>query len=200
MAEGVETRVVVSDEIRDFLTKTYADRNLSHSLKCKLRIALSDQTEQHSILYDILSEAHQFYSIFKKPKDESDFIELHELVKSSRVFTENIPEPKRSTELIARLAKLKAEQEQKEYNRMVANVKKKRVTIGDDFGAVVRTTKQQIMTVINFIISIVAAFAFGYVSSQYAFSNDFGLRLIFSIVVASVVALAELFFMARFEI
>ena len=200
MAEGVETRVVVSDEIRDFLTKIYADRNLSHSLKCKLRIALSDQTEQHSILYDILSEAHQFYSIFKKPKDESDFIELHELVKSSRVFTENIPEPKRSTELIARLAKLKAEQEQKEYNRMVANVKKKRVTIGDDFGAVVRTTKQQIMTVINFIISIVAAFAFGYVSSQCAFSNDFGLRLIFSIVVASVVALAELFFMARFEI
>jgi len=193
---------VLNEEIEKFLCHLLKDSILNYSLKYKIRIALTkpNNKEEHSFAYDILEEAHQFYDEFKRPKEESKYIQLHDLVKSSRIFNETLHEPKRSGELVKRLARLQAQQDQRDYDKMVSNVKRKTVTLGQEIGTVVRTTKQQSMTLINFLISIAATFAFAYVSSKYAFTEDFGYRLIFSIVAATVVGLAELFFMSRYEI
>lgn len=207
MAEGIETRINLTKDISQFLNTVVKDPIISRTLKSKIRIALSTnkkdddkEDKQRSIAYDVLTEAHEFYTEFKRPKKDSEYIELHDLVKSSKVFNETIPEPVRSPELVERLRKLKAEQEQKEYDSMVKNVKVKKRTLGQEIGGEIRTTRQQISTIVNFLLSVGGTFAFGYVSSQYAFSDDMGARIILSIVLATVVALAELYFMARIEI
>ena len=200
VALGIETKIVLSSEISAFLNSVLKVGIISRPLKTKIRIALSVEDKEKSIPYDVLTEAHEFYSEFKRPKEESEFIDLHDLVKSSRVFVETIPEPVRSPELTKRLKRLQFDQENREYNEMVKNVKSKKMTLGQEVGELVRTTGQQSMSILNFLLSVGATFAFGFVSSQYAFSEDLGLRIIFAIVLATIVALAELYFMARVEI
>lgn len=201
MAQGVETRIILSADIKKFLSNLLKHGSISRTLKTKIRIALTSNSEtEHSIPYEVLTDAHDFYTEFTLTTGNSDYVEIRNLVKTSKVFNETIPEPVRSPELVKRLTKLKAEQEQREYNQMVKNVKTNKMTLGQEVGQAVRTTGQQAMSVVNFVLSVVATFAFAFVASQYAFSEDLGLRLIFSIVLATAVALAELFFMARIEI
>lgn len=205
MAEGIETRIKLTKEILNFLNLVVKAPVINRPLKSKIQIALSTVSddkgkEQLSIAYDVLTEAHEFYTEFKRPKKESEYIELHDLVKTSKVFNETIPEPVRSPELVERLRKLKRQQEQREYDSMVQNVKPKKRTQFQEIGGEIRSTKKQFSSIASFLLSVGATFAFGYVSSQYAFSEDLAARLIFSIILASVVALAELYFMARVEI
>ena len=198
---GVETKIFLSKEIISFLKTLQNDSNATTALKTKIRIALSQtSSDKQSVPYEVLTDAHQFYSTFKCSSTNKNFIDLHDLVKTSKIFVENIPEPVRSPELISRLERLSREQNQREYDKMVQNVKTKRENLGQEIGMAIRTTGQQVMSIVNFLLSVVASFAFAYFSSQFAFSGDLGLRVIFSVIVATVVALAELYFMARVEI
>ena len=204
-SEGIETRISMSPEILSFLQGLYKDQYIDRSIRSKIRIALTPPTSNtdgkiESISYDVLEEIHHFYMNFKAPKDESKLVELRDLVKSSKVYNYNIPEPKRCPELVQRLEKLQREVDQKEYNAMVKNVKKKKITLGQEIGGEIRSTKQQFSSIINFLLSVGATFAFGYVASQYAFSDNLGFRILLSIFLASLVAVAELFFMSRHEI
>ena len=203
MSDGIETRVTMTPDINKFLQTMYKDKNMDRLLTSKIRIALTpsgDKKEVSSIAYDVLVDIHQYYSDFKHPKEESDYVELRDLIKSAKVYNYNVPEPTRSPELIQRLQKLRKNQEQKEYDSMVKNVRKTRKTIGQELGSELRTSKQQFSSIINFLLSVGATFAFGYVSSQYAFADDLGSRVIFSIALATIVAVAELYFMSRVEI
>jgi len=203
MSDGIETRVTMTPEINKFLQTMYKDRNLDRVLSSKIRIALTPSGEEQkvcSIAYDVLVDIHQFYSDFKRPKEESDYMELRDLIKSAKVYNYNVPKPARSPELVQRLQNLQKKQEQKEYDSMVKNVRKTQKTLGQELGTELRTSKQQFSSIVNFLLSVGATFAFGYVSSQYAFADDLGHRVIFSIALATIVAIAELYFMSRVEI
>lgn len=201
-SEGIETRVAMSPEIKDFLQDLYKDRYLDRFIRSKIRIALTppEGASLESISYDVLQEIHKFYTDFKAPKDESKIVELRDLVKSSKVYNYNIPEPERCPELVQRLAKLQKQKDQKEYDSMVKNVKRKTKTLGQEIGGEIRSSKKQFSSILNFLLSVAATFAFGYVSSQYAFAENIGVRIIFSIFLASLVAVAELYFMSKHEI
>lgn len=199
--KSVDTRVEMSPDISKFLTSVFKSPIIEYSLKMKIRIALNTTIDDRTFSYDVLNEAHEFYSKLQKNPDDKGYIELRDLVKTSRVFNRNISEPVRSPELVKRLNRLKREQEQKEYDQMVTNVvSSKKLNLGKDVGAAYRTAKQQTMSVMNLVISVVAAFMFGNVASQYAFSNNLGARIILGIFMACVVAIADLYFMARVEI
>jgi len=200
MTEAVETRIDMSPEIFNFLSTVFKDPNIDYSLKMRIRICLDASNSGNSLAYDILSEAHDFYSKFQRGEGSENFVTLPELVKSSRVFIHDVEAPVRSPELIQRLEKLKRRHEQKEYNKMVNNVTSKKLNLCREMGAAVRTTKQQTMSILNFLISIFAAYAFGYVVSQYAFAGYYGGRVIFGIFMAVIVGLADLYFMSRMEI
>lgn len=198
--EAVETRIDLSPEIFKFLTKILKNPNIGYSLKMRIRIALDASNNENSLVYDILNESHEFYSKFQSSKSEDAFIELHDLVKTSKVFIRNISEPARSPELVKRLVKLKKQEEQKAYDKMVTNVKTKKLNLGREMGVALRTSSQQTMTIVNFLVSVGAAYAFGYVASQYAFPDNIGVRIIFSLFLAIIVGIADLYFMARTEI
>ena len=75
-----------------------------------------------------------------------------------------------------------------------------KLSLGREMGAAIRTTSQQTMSIVNLLVSVLAAYAFGYVVSQYAFQDNYGGRVIFSIFMAVIVGMADLYFMSRYEI
>ena len=56
----------------------------------------------------------------------------------------------------------------------------------------------QLVEVASFLLSIFAGFAFGFVGINYMIGPlDFGLRAVLGVVIALIVAIAELYFLAR---
>ncbi|RLV92291.1 hypothetical protein DV515_00013816 [Chloebia gouldiae] len=60
----------------------------------------------------------------------------------------------------------------------------------------VRSVKAVVITIFNFIVTVVAAFACTYLGSQYVFAET-AARVLSAVIVASVVGLAELYVMVR---
>lgn len=57
---------------------------------------------------------------------------------------------------------------------------------------------RQLIAVLQFIFSVVAGFAFGFIGVELIVGNlDFGFRLLLGIICALVIALAEIYFLAK---
>lgn len=138
--------------------------------------------------------------VLKILKEAGRDIYLNELLEGSGLYVEPVEEAKKSPELVARLQKLQAKQDELRYRSMVKDIDRERVQKSKkEIAFEVRSTSRQLSSVVNFVLSVVGTFVFGYMSSQFAFAN-IGLRVIFGLILASIVALAELYFMARTEI
>ncbi|XP_019641139.1 PREDICTED: transmembrane protein 199-like [Branchiostoma belcheri] len=60
-----------------------------------------------------------------------------------------------------------------------------------------KEVKVYLMALINFMVSVAAAFTFGYVGSEYAFGASVTLRVMTGIILATMVAMADIYFMAK---
>ncbi|KAI4880245.1 hypothetical protein NFI96_034043, partial [Prochilodus magdalenae] len=124
---------------------------------------------------------------------------LHELLEDSMLYLPKIELPPRNPELVARLEKIKAKLANEEYMRITRNVNPQEInnygTLAD-FGRQVRSVKAVVITVFNFLITVVAAFACAYMGSQYVFTETTA-RVISAVIAASVVGLAELYVLVR---
>ncbi|KFQ67170.1 Transmembrane protein 199, partial [Phaethon lepturus] len=100
-------------------------------------------------------------------------------------------------ELVARLERIKAKLANEEYRRMTRNITGQEMngTLAE-FGRQVRSVKAVVITIFNFIVTVVAAFACAYLGSQYIFMET-AARVLSAVIVASVVGLAELYVMVR---
>lgn len=57
---------------------------------------------------------------------------------------------------------------------------------------------RQLIAVAQFIFSVAAGFAFGFIGIELIIGNlDFGFRLLLGIIIALVIALAEIYFLAK---
>lgn len=57
---------------------------------------------------------------------------------------------------------------------------------------------RQLIAVGQFVLSVLAGFAFGFIGLEYMLGNlDFGFRLLLGIICALIIALAELYFLAK---
>eukprot|EP00058_Branchiostoma_floridae_P026784 XP_002612275.1 hypothetical protein BRAFLDRAFT_104890 [Branchiostoma floridae] len=101
-------------------------------------------------------------------------------------------------ELVARLERLKREQENRQYAQMTRDMGKKPGQGAlSDFGSEAKEVKVYLMALINFMVSVAAAFTFGYVGSEYAFGASVTLRVMTGIILATMVAMADIYFMAK---
>ncbi|XP_066587554.1 transmembrane protein 199 [Prorops nasuta] len=131
-------------------------------------------------------------------KQSGDKIYVHELLKTSDII---LPTPKvtpRNPELEKRIQRLKAEQEAREYAAMTKNVDVNRKHLPEDTIAYqMKQINKQLIAVAQFIFSVLAGFAFGFIGVELIIGNlDFGFRLLLGIICALVVALAEIYFLA----
>lgn len=131
------------------------------------------------------NEGHPFY--------------LHELLEDSSLHLPEVVKPPRNPELVARLEKIKAKLANEEYNRITRNVNAQELNRSGtlaDIGLQVRSAKAVVVTVFNFLVTVVATFACSYMGSQYLFT-DTAARVISAVIAASVVGLAELYVLVR---
>lgn len=124
---------------------------------------------------------------------------LHELLEDSMLHLQKVELPPRNPQLVARLEKIKAKLANEEYRRITRNVNPQEMnnpgTLAD-FGQQVRSVKAVVVTVFNFLVTVVAAFACAYIGSQYVFTETTA-RVISAVIAASVVGLAELYVLVR---
>ncbi|NXP06650.1 TM199 protein, partial [Thinocorus orbignyianus] len=119
---------------------------------------------------------------------------LHMLLEGSEIHFPEVPVPPRNPELVARLERIKAKLANEEYQRMTRNITSQSRRLLP-FSAV-RSVKAVVITIFNFIVTVVAAFACTYLGSQYVFAET-AARVLSAVIVASVVGLAELYVMVR---
>ncbi|XP_053313065.1 transmembrane protein 199 [Spea bombifrons] len=142
--------------------------------------------------FSVLRELHGVL----RAKDSPLF--LHELLEGSEIHLPEVEVPERNPELVARLEKIKAKLANEEYKRITKNVSSQANRHGTlaDLSRQVRPLKTMVITVFNFFVTIAAAFACTYIGSQYVFS-EVSARVLTSVIVASLVGLAELYVLVR---
>ncbi|NXD41477.1 TM199 protein, partial [Copsychus sechellarum] len=151
-------------------------------------------------------------------------LHLHELLEGCEIHLPEVPVPPRvsearpgvagggggsrpsrvglcfpqNPELVARLERIKAKLAHEEYQRMTRNITGQPYLKSAilSFCAPVRSVKAVVITIFNFIVTVVAAFACTYLGSQYVFAET-AARVLSAVIVASVVGLAELYVMVR---
>lgn len=124
---------------------------------------------------------------------------LHELLEDSSLHLPELIKPPRNPELVARLEKIKAKLANEEYDRITRNVNTQDINRSGmltDFGREVRSVKAVVVTIFNFLVTVMATFACSYMGSQYVFTEATS-RVIAGVIAASVVGLAELYILVR---
>ncbi|NXV40858.1 TM199 protein, partial [Uria aalge] len=123
---------------------------------------------------------------------------LHQLLEGSEIHLPEVPVPPRNPELVARLERIKAKLANEEYQRMTRNITGQPLPYSNHLSpfSPVRSVKAVVITIFNFIVTVVAAFACTYLGSQYVFAET-AARVLSAVIVASVVGLAELYVMVR---
>uniref|UniRef100_A0A8D0FQA1 Transmembrane protein 199 n=1 Tax=Strix occidentalis caurina TaxID=311401 RepID=A0A8D0FQA1_STROC len=119
---------------------------------------------------------------------------LHQLLEGCEIDLPEVPVPPRNPELVARLERIKAKLANEEYRRMTRNITGQHHRLSPF--SPVRSVKAVVITIFNYIVTVVAAFACTYLGSQYVFAET-AARVLSAVIVASVVGLAELYVMVR---
>lgn len=124
---------------------------------------------------------------------------LHEVIDNCDVVLPQPTKLPRNPELEARIQRLKREQQHQEYKSMTRNVDLSRGRIQDDnIGYQIRQINRQLIAVLQFVFSVVAGFFFGFIGLQLIVGNlEFGFRLLLGVICALVIALAEIYFLAK---
>ncbi|XP_043076947.1 transmembrane protein 199 [Puntigrus tetrazona] len=159
----------------------------------ELREELKALTDQSIIPFTTVRKLHKLL------RENGHPAHLHELFEDSTLHLPEVIPPPRNPQLVARLEKIKAKLANEEYKRMTRNVNPQEMnhygTLAD-FGRQVRSMKAVVVTVFNFLVTVVAAFACSYLGSQYIFTETTA-RVIAAVIAASVVGLAELYVLVR---
>ncbi|XP_055752204.1 transmembrane protein 199-like [Salvelinus fontinalis] len=166
----------------------------------------SVSTELQNELEDILQQEQPSTLSFRTARklhkcllDNGQPFYLNELLEDSSLHLPKVETPPRNPVLVARLERIRAKLANEEYNRITRNVNtqqmNRRETLAD-FGREVRSAKAAVVTVLNFLVTVVATFACSYLGSQYLFTET-AARVISAVIAASVVGLAELYVLVR---
>ncbi|KAM9734169.1 transmembrane protein 199 [Menidia menidia] len=185
---------VVGDTFRKKVSELLDNKN------SRLPQTLRDELEQ------LLEKSHPTILSFSTARKLKKHLEdaghpfyLHECLGDSHLHLPEVVRPPRNPVLVARLEKIKAKLANEEYNRMTRNVNTQEINRNGtlaDFGQQVRSVKAVVVTVFNFLVTVVAAFACSYMGSQYLFAET-AARVILAVIAASVVGLAELYVLVR---
>uniref|UniRef100_A0A1B6KIT6 Endoplasmic reticulum-based factor for assembly of V-ATPase n=1 Tax=Graphocephala atropunctata TaxID=36148 RepID=A0A1B6KIT6_9HEMI len=126
-------------------------------------------------------------------------VALHEWLGRCRIELPEPPVIPRNPELEARVQRLKLEQQERDYQNMTRNVDTVRSKYPDDsIASQVKEINRQLIAVLQFVVSVGAGFAFGFIGVELIVGDlDFGFRLLLGVMCALIIALAEIYFLAK---
>nr|XP_022911600.1 transmembrane protein 199-like [Onthophagus taurus] len=147
-----------------------------------------------------MEDIHWLYEkIQEHNKKHDNKIYLHELLETSQIVLPRNNFIPRNPDLEKRCNMLKIQQENMRYKSMTKNVDSVRNCHPDDSIAFqVKQLNRQLIAVTQVMFSVLAGFAFGFIGLEYMLGNlHLGFRLLLGIICALVIALAELYFLAK---
>ncbi|XP_050555068.1 uncharacterized protein LOC118273197 [Spodoptera frugiperda] len=155
-------------------------------------------------LYLLTADIDWLYTYLQKQRKaksdgDKDVPYLHVLLEGSSVKTPENQVLPRDPVLEARCVKLRAQQEAREYRKMTKGVDNVRMKFPEDsISYQLKQMNRQLIAIGQFIISIFAGFLFGFRGVEWLVGNlDFGFRLLLGVMCALVIALAEIYFLAK---
>ncbi|XP_077422255.1 transmembrane protein 199 [Vanacampus margaritifer] len=185
---------VIGDQFRSRVSELLeqTDSSLPDGLRTQLE-ALFEKEGQITLAFSTARQLKKYL------QDKGHPFYLHDLLEDSLLHLPEVVKPPRNPELVARLEIIKARLANEDYNKMTRNVNNQEMNrngILADFGQQVRSAKAVVVTVFNFLVTVVATFACSYMGSQYLFTETTA-RVISAVIATSVVGLAELYVLVR---
>ncbi|VDP49092.1 unnamed protein product [Soboliphyme baturini] len=127
---------------------------------------------------------------------------MHEQLMDCEILLPQPEVPRRNPELEARVQRLKRELAERQYRDMTRDIDCKTET--DPFalrslGQELKTIDRQLISIFNMVFTVVGVFVFFYHCSKYLFNseNTFVGRLLFGTVAASIVFVADMYFLIK---
>ncbi|KAJ8923774.1 hypothetical protein NQ315_010356 [Exocentrus adspersus] len=196
MGNPPEVNYLLTEEDRIFIKSLAVESKPDVLTKLPFKEATISSKEKLLSVPDL----YWLYEYVKKQNENSDDkVYIHELIEGSDIILPKNKEVPRNQELEKRCQKLKAQQENRNYYQMTKNVdSSKRKLPEDSFGYHVKQMNRHLIAIFQFILSVAAGFAFGFIGVELLIGSlDFGFRLLLGIICALVIALAELYFLAK---
>uniref|UniRef100_A0A1A9W2U4 Endoplasmic reticulum-based factor for assembly of V-ATPase n=1 Tax=Glossina brevipalpis TaxID=37001 RepID=A0A1A9W2U4_9MUSC len=151
-------------------------------------------------LYLYLNELHYLRYVLEHLRKEAGItLHLNDILEISSLELPQNEIIERNPVLEARCQRLRKEQENREYAKMTKNVDSTYKHYPEDTIAYqIKALNSQIIAVLQFVFSVAAGFVFGFLGIELIIGNlDFGLRLLLGIMFALIIALAEIYFLAK---
>ncbi|XP_078036607.1 vacuolar ATPase assembly protein VMA12 [Augochlora pura] len=194
--EDPSIRIISSKALTEFITKNVKKTSDTPANIIALKKSSKDKESQLFLSLDDIRWLNKYLEDYRRTKKENVY--LHELLEETDI---KLPTPKvtpRNPELEARIKKLKAQQDAREYQAMTKNVDSVRKNYPEDtISYQMKQINKQLIAVAQFIFSVLAGFAFGFIGVELIVGNlDFGFRLLLGIICALIIALAEIYFLA----
>ncbi|XP_045492444.1 uncharacterized protein LOC123691901 [Colias croceus] len=148
----------------------------------------------------ITSDLDWLYVYMKGKRQKGEDIPyLHELLEGADIKMPDNQILKRNPDLEARCVKLRAQQEAREYRKMTKGVDNVRIRFPEDsISYQMKQLNRHLIAIGQFLLSIFAGFLFGFRGVEWMVGNlDFGFRLLLGVMCALVIALAEIYFLAK---
>ncbi|XP_053678411.1 uncharacterized protein LOC128728791 [Anopheles nili] len=146
------------------------------------------------------SDINWLYAMLNQMRETDQTVPfLHELLSGSTIRLPENPTQERNPELEARCQRLRKEQADREYQRMTKNVDSVRKHMPEDtISYQMKQINRHMVAVAQFLFSVAAGFAFGFIGVELIVGQlDFGFRLLLGIIIALIIALAEIYFLAK---
>ncbi|XP_048753487.1 transmembrane protein 199-like [Ostrea edulis] len=188
----MEPDVTLTNKLRSKLA-SFREHDNSSTQSKEIQAALNNE-ETKSIPFRLIR-----YAFDRHQSKGSTEEYLNEWLDGSALYLPAYEPPLRNPELETRIQRLKAEQANREYKEMVRSVDKEQKAERERFGAEVKAMNSHIWSVVNFIVTVGGAFAFGYKATEYTFSggNTFVAQMVAGLIFATVVFFADLYFMVK---
>ncbi|XP_053658718.1 transmembrane protein 199 [Anopheles marshallii] len=147
-----------------------------------------------------LSDIKWLYATLKELRQTDPTVPyLHTLLNGCQLKLPVNPIQERNPELEARCQRLRKEHEDREYYRMTKNVDSIRKHMPEEtISYQMKQINRHLIAVAQFLFSVAAGFAFGFIGIELLIGQlDFGFRLLLGIIIALIIALAEIYFLAK---
>ncbi|XP_037815664.1 transmembrane protein 199 [Lucilia sericata] len=183
-------RELLKEDISDNTPKSKEDKTTNKS----------KTTKTNDVLHLHLSDLRWLSNLLSTLRKEQGLdIYLNDVLETCQLELPQNEIIKRNPELEARCQRLREEQQNLEYRKMTKNVDAVLKHYPEDTVAYqIKAINSQIIAVLQFIFSVAAGFAFGFLGINLIIGNmEFGLRLLLGIMCALIIALAEIYFLAK---
>lgn len=146
-----------------------------------------------------VQELQCLYSFIKENNNGEEKIFFHELLENSELILPEALKIPRNPVLEMRCKTLRMQQENNDYNKITKNVDSIRIKYPEDsFGYQMRQINKYLIHVFQFVISCVTGYAFGFFGLELFLGPlDTGVKILLGIGCASVIGLADLYFLAK---